>query len=799
MSRIAVVIPVAQETNLITNPSIETATTGYTAVGATLTRVATQQKRGVYSLSIAPTAGTTDGAYYEVSLTSGTTYTFSIDVLGVVSIPYLIRFATTGGTTKASTTFTGTGGWQRLSVTWTADATATFRLYVTKNSHASTGTFYADGALCSAVSAETTYFDGDTKGFYSGDYYWTGTPNASTSVRKAYIRHGGRIANIETEFSFVEEDVMGMGMGRIANVLLPLALLGGSVFQRQVAQNRLMTIAGTVTGTTYQDLQQQRREMVSALGPNPYGRDEPVMLLWRTLDGASGAPYMELPALYAGGLEGNKLSGTSEFVTLQFEMYLPYVSAQGNDAAVLDWQDTHTSAYISQRSAAGLWSAMGSGANAQVLCLVVGPDGALYAGGEFTSMGGVANTAYIAKWNGSAWSALGTGANGFVNSLAFGPDGVLYAGGSFTSMGGVANTSRIAKWNGSAWSALATGMNGAVESLAMGVDGSLYAGGTFTLADGVANTVRIAKWNGSAWSALSTGISSGAVKALETGPDGVLYVGGTFTSAGGVSGTAYIAKWNGSAWSALSTGMNLYVRALIMGPDGALYAAGDFTSAGGVSTNYIAKWNGSAWSALSTGMNLDVYALAFGLDGALYAGGAFTLAGGVSTNYIAKWNGSAWSRGIDFTGSGTAIIKALAEFYDMRNVGLSTTGTATTNGTTSVTNSGTLPAHPIVKFTGPGTIYSIRNLTTGADIDFNLTLVAGETATLDLTPGAVSFVSSMRGNILGTIIPGSDVTSFMLAVGANNITAFIAGTTDGNTAAVMTWAENYAGIDGGSQ
>jgi hypothetical protein len=68
---------------------------------------------------------------------------------------------------------------------------------------------------------------------------------------------------------------------------------------------------------------------------------------------------------------------------------------------------------------------------------------ALYAGGAFTTAGGVAANR-IAKWNGTAWSPLGTGVNGTVNALTgFGP--ALYTGGSFTTAGGVAS-GFIAKW-----------------------------------------------------------------------------------------------------------------------------------------------------------------------------------------------------------------------------------------------------------------------------------------------------------------------------------------------------------------
>jgi len=296
------------------------------------------------------------------------------------------------------------------------------------------------------------------------------------------------------------------------------------------------------------------------------------------------------------------------------------------------------------------WSALGSGMYGYgVLALAVsGTD--LYAGGDFTTAGGVPAN-YIAKWDGSAWSALGSGLGPsylgppWVYALAVsGTD--LYAGGQFTTAGGV--PAYIAKWDGSVWSALGSGIPGYVDALA--VSGTiLFAGGNFRGAG------CIAKWDGSAWSALGSGLSGSGlpeVSALAvSGTD--VYAGGYFTTAGGVPANN-IAKWNGSAWSALGSGITGSVSALsASGTD--VYAGGYFTTAGGVPANNIAKWNGSAWSALGSGINGQVYALAVsGTD--LYAGGSFTTAGGVPANYIAKWDGSAWSA----LGSGTGPVSALA-------------------------------------------------------------------------------------------------------------------------------------------
>ena len=58
---------------------------------------------------------------------------------------------------------------------------------------------------------------------------------------------------------------------------------------------------------------------------------------------------------------------------------------------------------------------------------------------------------------------------------------MLYAGGDFTSAGGVL-VNRIAAWNGTTWSALSSGMNAKVSSLAVsGSTGMLYAGGDYCL------------------------------------------------------------------------------------------------------------------------------------------------------------------------------------------------------------------------------------------------------------------------------------------------------------------------------
>ena len=206
------------------------------------------------------------------------------------------------------------------------------------------------------------------------------------------------------------------------------------------------------------------------------------------------------------------------------------------------------------------------GMNGAVNALAVEPDGSLYAGGLFTTAGDVPAN-HIARWDPatSSWHPLGSGMAGDysnVYALAVGADGSLYAGGDFTTAGGVA-ANHIARWDAtSTWHPVGSGMGGDypyVYALAFGPDGSLYAGGGFTTAGGVAANY-IARWDSatSSWHPLGSGMGGSYpyVYALAFGPDGSLYAGGRFTTAGGVAAN-YIARWDAatSSWHPLGSGM----------------------------------------------------------------------------------------------------------------------------------------------------------------------------------------------------------------------------------------------------
>jgi hypothetical protein len=322
-----------------------------------------------------------------------------------------------------------------------------------------------------------------------------------------------------------------------------------------------------------------------------------------------------------------------------------------------------------------------------VLALTTFDDGggkALYAGGHFSSVGGVAANR-VARWDGSSWSTLGSGLGGdfpgsspLVAALAVFDDGggpALYAGGQFSTAGG-APANHVARWDGSSWSALGSGTDDIVFALCVFDDGdgaALYAAGSFSTAGGVPAS-RIARWDGSAWSAVGTGMEGfwvGALTVFDDGSGPALVAAGSFDHAGGVPARS-LAAWDGAGWAEVGGGLLGGPEVLAVFDDGsgpALYVGGAFTEVGdfpSVPAHCIARWDGSTWSALGSGVGgvtvPHVFAIVPHDDGGgpeLFVGGRFATAGGLAASRIARWDGSAWSA----VGGGVNLdVRAFAEF-----------------------------------------------------------------------------------------------------------------------------------------
>ncbi|MEO5626769.1 MAG: Ig-like domain-containing protein [Dokdonella sp.] len=276
-------------------------------------------------------------------------------------------------------------------------------------------------------------------------------------------------------------------------------------------------------------------------------------------------------------------------------------------------------------------------ANNTVLALTVGADDAVYAGGVFSSIGGQTRSS-IAKLAGSGVGAADTtwdaAANGTVTALAVDATGSVYAGGEFTIIGGLGR-SFIAKLAGNStgaanatWNASA---DASVAALAVDASGFVYAGGAFAQIGGVPRGF-IAKLSGGGTGAADATWNPSAnanVLVLALDAIGHVYVGGTFSSIGGRSRTNLARLSSGGSGAAdvnWNPGPDGAVATLMLDTGGAIYAGGAFINVGGQRRLFVARLTSAgtldlAWDA---SLNSIVHALVPAGSGGVYAGGEFT-------------------------------------------------------------------------------------------------------------------------------------------------------------------------------
>jgi len=460
---------------------------------------------------------------------------------------------------------------------------------------------------------------------------------------------------------------------------------------------------------------------------------------------------------------------------------------------------------------------IGGGAIEAVL---VASDGLIYVGGNFTGMNNVAGRDYIASYNPitDTWATVGGGGdfNASVGALAEGPDGIIYAGGNFTNCAGNPNADKIAQWNGVVWSNVGVPQAGAavlvsVDALLFARNGDLYIGGSFTNWANIANADYFVSWDGAAYAAIGAG-GTGQVLAIAEDSNGNIYIGGVFLNWNADANADRWAWWNGTTWASVNgIALNSTAFGMLFTSDDILYVCGAFTDAGGITTaDYIFSWNGNAVTNLGTGLTggTSSNVICLGPDGILYAGGNFTSAGGITlSDGVAKWNGSSWAHlDVDLPGVPASIFgigiadsdPIIPENYDVY-LGLGSTGGAELAGTATVTNDGTRTAYPrvIISRTGgtSATLKQIRNETTGKELLFDYNLLDGETLTIDLRPTRKSIVSNFFGPRPDAILPNSDFGEWALLPGANQVTCFVDVTGVPTIFAYLLWEDTYWSVD----
>lgn len=802
----SIILP-EQTVNLVSNPSLEKNTAGYTAVGvAVLDRVATFQRRGAWSLRTMPGAGFDTGFYYgTVSHTASLAYTLSLDLKGVGGKYYKIYYAATTGVQVGPTLrVKATGNWQRIDLTFFETHTASRRIYVLSESP-SIGPFYVDGLQDEQKAYPTTYCDGDAEGFVPGtkEYWWVGAPHASTSLRSSQTRSGGKVVTLK-DYGFLCTAFNGLGSAPPENVYTPFGLLDGSYYQRTRMPQRQFSLVGTISGSNLLELQRVRQQLIEAFRHDAVTPNQPLMLRYQPYEQFSpfGEP-LDIVCLYEGGLEGQTNNLYIEKIGLVFSMPTPYLQLSGETGAKLNARN----AYVSVNSEGALYQSL-SGGWSSVFGHVT--KSAYRSKSSLIGVFIVVNNTFVYSVDLAAETStlIGTVAGGgvFIYSMVVSQDGYVYIGGDFTTIDGVAAVN-VARWDGTSWSAIGAGLAvGLVRQLAASNDGTVYAYLTTP-------TSEIWKWDGSSWAEIAAGSVNAAVSAMLIGPDGTtLYIGGAFTSVYGTT-VNKIGSYGGTTWTNLSsTNPNGNVSNIAFLPNGNLIVTGTFTTINGVSASYIAQWNGTAWTALGSGLgssadNSVVPGLVTSADGIVYVlVEDMTTAGGVKIpGMVAGWNGRRWFPApigllvsTIFMNPQTLEITPQGKLF-VGYLDLGAGQTISLSGSVTVSNAGSAKVYPKVRFrligtVGDANLYYLGNETTGSKMYFeNLSIQVGELLLLDLDPESPSLTSSTRGNLISSVSAVSDLAGFGLNPGDNVIGCLGFGSSE--MEAAMFWKERHHGVD----
>ncbi|MDD5000880.1 MAG: hypothetical protein PHO55_07845 [Thiomonas arsenitoxydans] len=810
MGLLSVIVPEAT-TNLCTNPSLETNATGWAGSGAgpaVVARVATQQRRGVYSLEVTPTVATFDGAYINANVTAAQPIAATMDVLGVAGIPY--RMTLISGAQTNQTPFIGTGAWQRVECLLASAGAGTVRVTVQKNNHASVAPYYLDGCQVEQLTYSTTYIDGDM-----ADGYWTGARHASTSIRSAESARGGRIYDLDDLCNIRIGSLSGVGMPPQRHNALRQALLPGAQLQSIKQDERLLTLMARTWGNGAAGFYAARDALIDVLRPNRVGMEpltrktlQPVVLQYNN-------PQRRIRAYYDAGLEGDFRGDLydTEDIALRLIAYEPFWEVDGQEGGELAFTRVVNNTSGALKREAGAWDDMAGGMTLRpryVYAVEVDPNNGrrVWLGGTFTQMGGVACNG-IALYDPVADTYTDIGgvhnANEIVYDLAVLPDGRLLVVGDFTHVDGggavAANNCAIYDLDTDTWSAIGGGTNGVIYGCAVDpLTGDYYFGGNFA-----APFVDLCYWDVSAaaFVTLGAGTDSSVFK-LAFGMDERLYITGGFTTVNGVAANR-CARWNRAAWSALSTGFNATGQNLYVDRNGDIYFVGNFTTAGGTTVNHGCVWKGSQFLPLGPGFDNNSNCIMGHPDGTIWFGGVFTTAGGLDApGGIAIWNRSTWTvpdLGFDPAAPRQTFAIAINQTTGDTYIGQYGAVGDTDNDAaaiTTLTNTGTASAHPVIQLVGPGVFVWLENQTTGDRIYLDMIVLDGETVTFDLSDPAKKITSSFGVyNVQAGVIPGSDLAKFHLIPGDNRIALF-AYDTDAGTTARAWWTIRHESVEGGS-
>ncbi len=270
--------------------------------------------------------------------------------------------------------------------------------------------------------------------------------------------------------------------------------------------------------------------------------------------------------------------------------------------------------------------------------------GAVYVGGDFTSIGGQNRSNLAAIDASGAATAWNPGADGFVNSIVVYSSPtllfatVIYVGGGFTTLAGQPRSHVGAVDVNGAATSWNPGVNQPVYVVALAGGGihtppTIYLGGGFETVGGQPRMF------------LASVDPSGNVTSWDPHADepvyaisgsSPLYVGGGFSTVGGQARRGVAALDGTGAATAWNPGAAGTVNALVA-TGSTVLAGGSFTTAGGVPRNHLAAIDETTGQPTSWDPNADGVVKALTVAGGLiYAGGSFTTVHGQSHPYVVQ-------------------------------------------------------------------------------------------------------------------------------------------------------------------
>jgi uncharacterized delta-60 repeat protein len=240
--------------------------------------------------------------------------------------------------------------------------------------------------------------------------------------------------------------------------------------------------------------------------------------------------------------------------------------------------------------------------------------------------------------------------DGAVLSMAPQPDGRIWVGGSFISIGGQlrANLARLGADGSVDATAALSDTDDEVRALALRPDGKLWVAGYFNaVGTQTRHSLALLDADGGVDAAFADSNVSGGINALALRPNRLLWLGGDFAAG---SGPPRYSLTRMDAYGRLDQRFadaqieRIFalppVLALAVQPNGKLWVGGSFVAIGGQPRHYLARLNadGSLDADFADpGLDGWVFALAVQPDGAVWVGGDFLLVGGHARAHLAQF------------------------------------------------------------------------------------------------------------------------------------------------------------------